>query len=89
MREVWGLLSDRVDYIFSGHSHHWMTTRSGVRINKEGLYSGGSARFSVVGTGGFELDSNDTLRSHALIEKLDSKHFGFALLNLKTSNLTV
>lgn len=87
-REVWGPLFDNVDYVFSGHSHHFMTTKPGVRVNKLGLLTGGRARFSIVGTGGYELETGYPLHPHRLIERMDNRHFGFALLNYRTNNLT-
>jgi len=79
MHEVWGPLYDNVDYVFSGHSHLWMKTKSGVRVDKAGPHSGGRARFSVVGPGGFEMDSRYAFNNHELIEELDAQHFVFAL----------
>lgn len=87
-REVWGPLFDHVDYVFSGHSHHWMTTKPSVKLRSQGLLPGGRARFSIVGTGGFELDTKYPLRSHPLIDQLDAKHYGFVLLDYNTNNLT-
>lgn len=65
-----------------------MKTKPGVRVDKAGLHSDGRARFSVVGTGEFELDSRYALNNHEVIEELDSQHFVFALLNCKTKSLT-
>lgn len=88
MREVWGPLYDNVDYVFSGHSHHWMKTKRGVSVRKSGLISGKRARFVIVGTGGYELETGYLLRPDVLIDQMDNTHHGFVILNYKYDNLT-
>lgn len=74
-REVWGPLMDKVDYVFTGHSHHLMISKPSM-LRENGL-SVGNTIFSVVGTGGFKLTNR--LRSNPQVEKLSDKEYGFII----------
>lgn len=57
LRKLYGPLLGTVDYVFSGHSHHYMRSKH-LKVGEHVTMDPNGTVFSVIGTGGFELDTH-------------------------------
>lgn len=57
LMKLYGPLLSTVDHVVSGHSHHYMRSKP-LKVGESVALDPNGTVFSVIGTGGFELDSH-------------------------------
>eukprot|EP00924_Labyrinthula_sp_SR-Ha-C_P002232 augustus_masked-scaffold_19-processed-gene-4.39-mRNA-1 protein AED:1.00 eAED:1.00 QI:0/-1/0/0/-1/1/1/0/497 len=89
-RELYAPLYEKykVNFVFSGHSHHYMRTHP-ITYSKERFVkkanSGFGVVYSVVGTGGFHLDNRLPPRQPSWVAFVQGTHYGMVQLEFKNA----